>query len=172
MGLTILAQFLISLYYIHILPSIDNVGYLLILCGLIIVLLSYIYNLNFAFQSNFDVFSLIITSKVNFKILFTLWIKSKKVLNTESELTAGILQAMTSLFGEIFKSRKIIQTISGRNANLLIEPGQYIIGMLLTENVSEYVVQSLRSFVRSFETKFKSQLEEYQIDEIPHTGNR
>ncbi len=151
------------------LPSIDNVGYLLILCGLIIVLLSYIYNLNFAFQSNFDVFSLIITSKVNFKILFTLWIKSKKVLNTESELTAGILQAMTSLFGEIFKSRKIIQTISGRNANLLIEPGQYIIGMLLTENVSEYVVQSLRSFVRSFETKFKSQLEEYQIDEIPHT---
>jgi hypothetical protein len=99
-------------------------------------------------------------------LIRTLWFNSKIKINADTFLASGILQAMNSLFGEIFNSKKSIQYITGANANLLIESGQLIVGMLLTEKISTYLAQSLKLFVKDFETQFQTQLQRNRTDEI------
>ena len=49
--------------------------------------------------------------------------------------------------------------VTGTNAHLLLESGKHVIGIVISETVSNYLASSLKQFIKTFERHFAAEIE-------------
>jgi hypothetical protein len=142
----------------------DTIGHVLPLIGLLLFIIVYLTDIDYIYRMPFDTYSIIVAYRDSGNLIHASFLKTSKPLPIETHLVSGMLVAMNSLFGEIFRGKHVIQQITGANAALLFEGGEKILGIVVTERVSFYLGQSLRHYLKEFEQKFKSLINEKEAN--------
>jgi hypothetical protein len=131
-----------------------DVGHALPLIGLMFIFIIYLTDFDYIYRLPFDVHVVLVAYKQSGNLISAIRMKTQKELQFEVHLVSGMLLAMNGIFGEIFSSSRNIQEISGLNAQLLFEGGQEILAIVVTDNSSYYLRESLKSYVKAFEKHF------------------
>jgi len=135
----------------------DEIAYVVPLFGLFLLMYLYIRNIEYVYRIHFDVYAFVIASKTTGEVIQSYQIRAKNPIYIDPNLVTGFLMGINGLFGEIFDHPRNIHQIAGINANLMFASGERVVAMLLTERISDYLVTSLKQFVRAFEYSFEYQ---------------
>lgn len=171
--LFIAGLFLITLGYI-VYSLVDYIGFFSILpewletlspfsevfpmLGLMIILLIYIYDVDYIYRLPNDHYRLIVTYKSGITI-HTVEFKTKKTLPIKDNLFSGFMTSISYIFDNVLRSQAPIESISSKDATILMRSGKKIIVIMLARQPTRILERAMDRYITIFEKKFERELD-------------
>lgn len=127
--------------------------------GLFIFVIIYITDINYIYRLPNDVFMLMVVTKAGLP-LHRVKLKTRREVVIEGDLLSGLLSAINNVFEEIFKTHATIHNISSKEIHLLMEPGKWIVSVVISDQISYFLTKALKRYTRAFEERFSKELKE------------
>ncbi|MHA1650998.1 MAG: hypothetical protein ACTSYB_12455, partial [Candidatus Helarchaeota archaeon] len=131
--------------------------------GLFIFTGIYLSDIDYLYRLPHDVFLLMVLTKAGIP-LHTVKLKTRRKVEIEGDLLSGLLSAINNVFEEIFKSKAVIRNISSKEIHLMMEPGEHIITVTITDKVSFFLSKALKRYTKEFETMFAKSIKAQNQD--------
>ena len=148
------------------LKDISFLGDFLPFIGLMILLITYISDINYIYKFPFDNYVLMVAYKFGIQI-HSVYFETEKKVDLDVHLISGFLSSLNTIFGSILGKEDVIEQISGKNTHILSETGDFITVTIISEKINRYLKRSIRRYVREFEERYRSELKE-NFSEITH----
>jgi len=126
--------------------------------GIIILVITYLVNIDYIYRLPNDVFLLMVLTKAGTP-LHSVKLKTRKKVDIEEVLLSGMISAINSVFKEILKKESTIREISSKGTSILLESGNEIMAVVITDRVSFFLDKALKRYVKVFEKEFKKEIE-------------
>lgn len=139
------------------LDSIAIFGEIFPLTGLIIFLFTYIFDVDYIYRLPHDHYMLMVTYKSGVAI-HSVKFKTKRAVEIEDNLFSGFITSLTFVFDNILRSPSPIETISSKDASILIRSGEKIMVIVLTQQPTSILTRALDRYIKKFEQKFSKEL--------------
>lgn len=139
------------------LSDLSDLGDILPMTGLLLFVITYVSNINYIYRLPNNNYILMVAYKNGLNI-HSVRLKTNKNVVVEEQLLSGLLVAINNIFSTIFQSKRSIDSISGRDATILMESGKYITAIVLADKISTILDRALRRYVTVFEQKFEELL--------------
>jgi hypothetical protein len=91
-------------------------------------------------------------------LINSIFLKSKKQYKFDTSIVSSLIVAINGLFGEIFENPRNMNHVAGINAHLILEVGDSIIGIVLSESISYYLAKSFKEYIAEFERYFAEEI--------------
>lgn len=167
-GIGFLISFVVDLYdfldlNIGILGTIAGYTIAFQALGLSIFAIIYLTDIDYLYRLPNDVFMVMVVTKTGIP-LHTVKLKTRRPVVIETDLLSGLLSAINNVFEEIFKTPSSIQNISSEQIHLLMESGEKVVGVAVTDNISYFLDEALKRYTKEFEEKFAEELSQRSQD--------
>ncbi|MHA1284599.1 MAG: hypothetical protein ACTSQP_19030 [Promethearchaeota archaeon] len=149
--------------------DISVLGDVLPFTGILLLLITYLSDVNYIYNFPFDNYVLMVAYKYGIQI-HSVYFKTKKEVDLDVHLVSGFLSSLNTIFGSILGKEDVIEHISGKKTHIISENGEYISATVISEKINKYLKRSLRRYVREFEERYRSELKE-NLSEISHFNN-
>jgi hypothetical protein len=140
---------------ILVLSNLNNVFQLI---GIMLFVIVYLINIDYIYRLPSDTYILMVLKEGGIPV-HTIHLKTRNEVEIKEFLLSGMITAINNLFMEITKNRNPIQNILSQGINVLVQTGKEITAVLLTENISYFLNQGLKRYVKVFEKEFSKELE-------------
>ncbi|MHA1650999.1 MAG: hypothetical protein ACTSYB_12460 [Candidatus Helarchaeota archaeon] len=151
--------------------SIPFVGYAVALgnaffvVGLIIFTITYVFDIDYIYRLPHNVYLLMVLTRAGIP-LHIVKFKTKRNIDHESDLLSGLISAINNVFEEVFRTTASIRKISSDDIHLLMESGEKVVCVLITDNLSFFLTRALKRYTKIFEQEFQLELEENIQDSV------
>ncbi len=125
--------------------------------GLFIFTSIYLLDIDYLYRLPNDVFMLMVLTKSGIP-LHTVKLKTRRKVEIEGDLLSGLLSAINNVFEELFKTKTTIKNISSKEVHLLMETGDRIVSVVITDKISFFLDTALKRYTREFEKRFSESL--------------
>jgi hypothetical protein len=141
------------------LDDIGILGDVFPLTGLIIFLITYIFDVDYIYRLPHDHYMLMVTYKSGVAI-HSVQFETERKVKIEENLFSGFISSLTFVFDNILQSPSPIDTISSKDASILLRSGEKIIVIVLTKQPTSILARALDRYIHRFEKRFKEELKE------------
>ena len=148
------------------LKDISILGDFLPFMGLMILLITYLSDVNYIYRYPFDNYVLMVAYKFGIQI-HSVYFETEKKVDLDVHLVSGFLSSLNTIFGSILGKEDVIEHISGKNTHILSEVGNFITATIISEKINRYLKRSLKRYVKEFEKRYEKELKE-NLSEISH----
>ncbi len=135
--------------------------------GLIIFTITYVFDIDYIYRLPNDIFLLMVLTKAGIP-LHTIKLKTRRQVDIESDLLSGLISAINNVFEEVFKSATTIQNISSEQVHLLMEPGEKIVCLVITDKLTYFLSRALKRYAIMFEKEFSTELNQKRQDTLTY----
>jgi hypothetical protein len=125
--------------------------------GLIIFTSIYLSDIDYLYRLPNDTFMLMVVARSGVP-LHSVKLRTRKQVKIEGDLLSGLLSAINNVFEEVFKVSSTIRSISSKEIHILMEPGEEIISVAITDKISYFLDVALKRYTREFEERFGEEL--------------
>lgn len=139
------------------LDSIAIFGEIFPLVGLLLFLLIYILDVDYIYRLPHDHYMLMVTYKSGVAI-HTVKFQTKREIKIEDNLFSGFISSLTFVFDNILRSPSPIETISSKDASILLRSGEKVLVIVLTQQPTSILTRALDRYIKRFEEKFNELL--------------
>jgi hypothetical protein len=140
-----------------ILTEISEIANIFPSIGVILFVITYLTNIDYIYRLPNDNYLLMVLRKDGSPI-HSVHFKTRKQVEIQDILLSGMISAINSVFKEVFKKEASVRNINSRGINILLEPGENILAVIITDNVSYFLDQGLKRYVITFEQTFANEL--------------
>jgi len=125
--------------------------------GVLLFVITYLTNIDYIYRLPNDTYLLMVLTKEGTP-LHSVHLKTRKKVVIQDVLLSGMISAINSVFMEVFKKDATVRNINSKGINIHLEPGKEILAIIITDNISYFLDQGLKRYVKSFEQKFSTEL--------------
>ncbi len=143
------------------------VGNALFAIGIILFTITYVLDIDYIYRLPHNVYLLMVLTRAGIPI-HTVKLQARRDVRIESGLLSGLISAVNSVFEEIFKTSASIQNISSREIHLLMNSGEEIVCLVITDKLSYFLNRAIKRYTRVFEEDFGSLLRERLQDTVAY----
>ncbi|MBD3229487.1 MAG: hypothetical protein GF329_14985 [Candidatus Lokiarchaeota archaeon] len=154
----ILGVFDISIEIPEFITELSGIANIFPSIGIMMFVITYLVNIDYLYRVPFNVYLLVVLTKFGTP-LYGVELRSRKKIEIEKTLLSGMITAITNVFTEIFKTDATIRNITSKGIKILIEPGEEIEVMIITDKNTYFLSQGLKRFTKLFEKKYAEELE-------------
>ncbi len=154
--------FSLSTPWLDILIPLSNA---FIMIGLLIFTAVYVTEIDYLYRLPHQIFMLMVLTKSGIP-LHAVKLKTKLNIEIEEDLLSGLISAISNVFEEVFQTKTFIRNISSKEMSLLIEPGEKIVCIIITNKVTFFLDQALRRYSTTFEEQFSQALQDKIQDTV------
>lgn len=86
--------------------------------------------------------------------LYTLQLKTQRQVEIERSHISGVVTAINKMYNQIFDIEVRLDHITSHEGDLLIEEGEHILTLCITDQTSYFLHKGLQRFVHAFESHF------------------
>jgi hypothetical protein len=86
--------------------------------------------------------------------------QTKRNLEIKQNLFSGFMTSISFVFNNILKSEEPIETISSKDATILMRSGEKIIVIMIVEQPTKILERAMDRYIEMFEKRFQEELEE------------
>jgi transcription antitermination factor NusG len=145
------------------LDSISLLGEIFPLLGLLIFLLTYLFDVDYIYRLPSDHYLLMITYRSGVPIHFTTF-ETKKEVEIEENLFSGFISSIGMVFEQILRSSAPIESISSKEATIVIRSGKHVMGIILTKRPTSILARALDTYIKKFEKKYEEPLKNELVE--------
>ncbi|MFX0100695.1 MAG: hypothetical protein ACFFCS_14060 [Candidatus Hodarchaeota archaeon] len=146
------------------LGDLKTIGGAISIIGLLIMVLSYVTNVNYLYRLPNDNYVLTVAYKSGVPIHTVEMQTSRKKVSIEQEMLTGLISAISTMFRGTLQSDTDIENIKSKDATILVESGARVICIIVSDHVSATLSRALKRYVREFESMFEKELGEEALD--------
>ncbi|TFF88735.1 MAG: hypothetical protein EU548_08480, partial [Promethearchaeota archaeon] len=148
---------------------IGQVGEVFPLLGLIIILLVYVSDIDYLYRLPSDHYMLIVTYKSGITI-HSVKFKAKETIELKENFFSGFITSISFIFDKILGSEAPIETISSKDASILMRSGEKIIVIMLVKRPTKLLERAMDRYIDKFEETFQEELaqESVEINKFRH----
>ncbi|TFF86625.1 MAG: hypothetical protein EU551_01055 [Promethearchaeota archaeon] len=155
----ILGVFDISIPTPDIIGELSTIGNIFPFIGIIMFAATYLSQIDYIYRIPNDTYALMVLT-ISGMPIHAVHLKTRKKVTVENVLLSGMISAINSVFKEVFKRETSIKNISSKGIDILLESGDKILALVITDKVSYFLDKGLKRYVRKFEKEFSRELEE------------
>ena len=96
--------------------------------------------------------------------IHTVKFQTKRDVKVNESLFSGFITSLTITFDQILQSKSPLETISSKDASVLVRSGEKIFVVMLAEHPTAILARALDKYVKQFEKKFKEKIEKETAD--------
>ncbi|TFF89473.1 MAG: hypothetical protein EU549_00445 [Promethearchaeota archaeon] len=156
----ILGVFDISITIPEIISDLAAIANVFPSIGIMMFVITYLVNINYLYRVPFNVYLLVILTKYSGTPLYGVELKARKKVQIEKTLLSGMITAINNVFTEIFRTDTNVRNISSRGIKILMESGEHIDSIVITDRESYFLSQGLNRFTKLFEKKYAKELQQ------------
>ncbi len=127
--------------------------------GLVTIAILYAFNLSYIYRLPFDHYVLLVTYKSGLNILSVEFQTKYKNISIKEQLISGMLSAVNNIYKYVFDSHQLIDAINSKDLSIVMENGEYVSVIMVTQHPSGILKRGMRLFVKKFEATFHEALE-------------
>ncbi|MEJ2279059.1 MAG: hypothetical protein P8Y70_15130, partial [Candidatus Lokiarchaeota archaeon] len=143
----------------QVIMNVSEIANIFPLIGIILFMLPYLINIDYLYRLPNDTYILMVLRKDGTPV-HTVKFKTRNKVKIPEFLLSGMISAINGVFKELFKKEASIRTISSEGIHILLEPKGEILALIITDNISYFLRQGLKRYVRIFGKEFSKQLEQ------------
>ncbi|MHA1680325.1 MAG: hypothetical protein ACTSUE_04915, partial [Promethearchaeota archaeon] len=126
--------------------------------GLLIMVITYLSNINYLARLPYDNFVLTVGYKSGVPI-HTVCIETlKRKVIIQQEMLTGLLSAISTMFRSTLGTETDIHQIRSKDASILMESGKYVVAIIVSDKVSATLIRAMKRYVTEFERMFEVKL--------------
>ncbi|HMF32272.1 MAG TPA: hypothetical protein VKK79_12695, partial [Candidatus Lokiarchaeia archaeon] len=114
--------------------------------------------MDYFYRLPFDVYLLLVMSRLTGLPVYEAVIKAEKPIQVDPPLLAGLFTAMNTIFQEIGHKQVALESVAGPGLRFLIEWGNEVATLVMTDRDTYYLRQAVKQFTRDFEAQYASQI--------------
>jgi hypothetical protein len=141
------------------LEFLNNFSEVFPLLGLAVILLVYVFDIDYLYRLPSDHYMLVVTYKSGITI-HSVKFQTKRNLEIKQNLFSGFMTSISFVFNNILKSEEPIETISSKDATILMRSGEKIIVIMIVEQPTKILERAMDRYIEMFEKRFQEELEE------------
>jgi hypothetical protein len=140
------------------LDDISDFGEIFPMTGLLLFVLSYLSNVDYIYRLPNDNYILMVTYKSGVTI-HAVKFQNRANIVVEENLISGLLTTINIIFTNVLKSTNYIESMTSKNATILMQAGEKIVATIMADSASAILVRALKRYVTEFERTFKASLD-------------
>ncbi len=133
--------------------AISEVSEYLKLLGLFMFIITYLLDVDYIYRLPFNIYILTVLYKDGNKI-HTVRLKTSRKIQIEDVLLSGLISAINSVYSQTLETKSLIESISSKDASILLKSGEFITVVIVTDKGSAVLLNALERYVKEFEYKF------------------
>ncbi len=127
------------------------------LLGLFMFIITYLLDVDYIYRLPYNIYILTVLYKNGNKI-HTVRLKSERKIQIEDILLSGLISAINSVYSQTLQTQSLIESISSKDASILLKSGEFITVVIVTDKGSAVLLNALERYVKEFEKKFHALL--------------
>ena len=132
--------------------------------GLLIMVLSYVTNVNYLYRLPNDNYVLTVAYKSGVPIHTVKLHTLRKKVSIAQEMLTGLISAVSTMFRGTLQSEADIESITSKDATILVESGTHVVVIIVSDNVSATLSRALKRYVKEFEQRFHVELAQESVE--------
>jgi hypothetical protein len=119
-----------------------------------------ILKIDYIYRLPFDVHRVLVISRTNGVLAYETHFATKKSILMDNDLLAGFFSALNNIFLEVGRKNIALESVAGPGMNFIIDWGEYIATLMVTDQDTYYLRHAMTQFTRDFEKRFAEPLRE------------